>query len=191
MKSDAGRAARLFSDGARSYPSAPIFRFSELIALVRAKRLAEATRVWEDLEPTSQRDIRYGGLAAMIGLATGDLSAADRWLAGQGEEVEPAVLDLRYFVLLWKREYRRAAELAQQTASRDTSDAARWLERSGDALLLAGAPGEARSLYEQVLEREPDDWGATTRLADVFFLLGDAAREKTVRERIYGHLGEQ
>ncbi|HVT04332.1 MAG TPA: hypothetical protein VHL58_13270 [Thermoanaerobaculia bacterium] len=190
MKGDPARAASLFAAGAEKYPSAPIFRFSELIALVRAKRLEEASRLWEKLEPALQRDVRYGTLAAMIGLARGDLSAADRWLAKGVDEVESAIVDQHYFVLLWQREYRRAAELAQRAARRDPPQATQWLERSGDALLLAGAPGEARRFYEQVLVLEPDAYGATTRLADVFFLLGDAGREKTYRERIYGHLSD-
>lgn len=187
MKGDPSGAVSIFSVAAQRYPSAPIFRFSELIALVRAKRIDDAARLWEELEPPLQRDVRYGTLAAMIGLARGDLSAVDRWLAGKGHE-PGASTDLRYFVLLWQREYRRAADFAQRAARLDSADTTQWLERSGDALLLAGSPSEARVFYEQVLQREPDAWGATSRMADVFFLLGDSDREKVYREKIYGHL---
>jgi hypothetical protein len=70
----------------------------------------------------------------------------------------------------------------------DANEVTTWLERRGDALLLAGAVTEARAAYEEVLARDANASGAILRLADVHFLLGDAAREKEYRERIYGTL---
>jgi hypothetical protein len=64
-------------------------------------------------------------LAAMIGL-----------------ESEKQDDETRYFVLLWKGEFARAATLAQKNA---------WPERAGDALFLSGSPVAARPLYEQAL----------------------------------------
>jgi predicted negative regulator of RcsB-dependent stress response len=130
-------------------------------------------------------------VASMIGLARGDLSAVDRWLADREQEgTTPSAADQRFFVLLWQRDFKRAGDFARAVSKRvtDANEVTTWLERRGDALLLAGAVTEARAAYEEVLARDANASGAILRLADVHFLLGDAAREKEYRERIYGTL---
>ena len=193
MKLDAAAAASTFAKDAERFPSAPIFGISELLALVRAGKVEQASRRWTELEPLLRNDVRYGLLAAVIGRATGDLTAADRWLEQQVDEEHPAdpnamrlMTNERYFVLLWQHDFRAAADFARRMAKR--GDAVEWTERVGDALLLAGSPADARSYYEKVLESDPHSYWATTKLSDVFFMLGDAAHEKEYRERMFGAL---
>jgi len=97
-----------------------------------------------------------------------------------------------YNVLLWKGQFRQASAFAEKMAAilEASGGAADWIERSGDGLLLAGAPLEAEAAYQRVLAMDPASYGATTKLSDVYFLLGDTAREKLYREKTYGTLAE-
>ena len=90
-------------------------------------------------------------------------------------------LDERYFVMLWKGEFARAARFAEER---------KWAERTGDALFLSGAPALARKYYEQALRDEPNAYWPTVKLSDVFHLLGDTANEKVYRQKMYGRLEE-
>ena len=54
----------------------------------------------------------------------------------------------------------------------------------------SGSPGQARPLYEEALRHNPGAYWPTTKLSDVFHLLGDAAHEKEYRQRMYGKLEE-
>lgn len=180
-------AAKMFAEGERRYPRAPIFAISEVLALLRAKQTDAAMDRWSALEPLLQRDPRYGMLAALAGLTRGDLASAEQWLGRRAEESDDEnITDEYYNVLLWKSDYVRAAAFAERMAhGLGTAD---WIERAGDALLLAGDANGARRAYERVLARDPAAWGVNGKLSDVFFLLGDTAREKFYREKLYGAL---
>ena len=138
-------------------------------------------------------------LAAQIGMQRNDFSEAERWLRRPAEDqsdLTPAeqklIAEEYYFVLLWKMEYRRASVFAERTARRvgaaTDGDPSIWLERTGDALFLAGAPAEAKGFYERALERNPRAWGPNTKLSDVHFRLGNVERERHYRESVYGSL---
>jgi hypothetical protein len=101
--------------------------------------------------------------------------------AMMGLESEQQDDETRYFVLLWKGEFPRAAALAQKN---------QWPERAADALFLSGSPAAARPLYEQALAAEPNAYWPTVKLSDVAHVLGDAENERVYRERMYGALKE-
>lgn len=218
LESDPASAATRFVDAERQYPNAPIFAISELMALVRAEQHDAALKRWQELEPLLQRDPRYGMVAAVAGMSSGDMSRAEQWLeartaessqgarasaeaspteagnAGSGLVENPSTSDERliadqyYFVLLWKGDFRRAAGFAETMSKR--SPDGDWLERTGDALFLSGATAEARPIYEEALRQSPGAYWPTTKLSDVFHLLGDAANEKLYRQKMYGRLEE-
>lgn len=198
MNRDATAAAGLFASAATGNPSAPIFHIGEVQALIKAGRHADAEARWSALEPILKNDLRYGMLAAQIGMQRNDWSEAERWLRQAAEsEVTPAeqrlIVDEYYFVLLWKLEYRRAFSFAERTAQRIAAsggDPSIWLERTGDALFLDGAPAQARRFYEQALEKNPRAWGPNTKLSDVHFRLGNLERERHYREKVYGTLSD-
>jgi tetratricopeptide (TPR) repeat protein len=229
MTLEPSAAAKTFADGARRFPSAPIFALSEVLALLRARQTETAMRRWVELEPLLQNDPRYGMIAAAAGLAAGDLTAAEQWLSRRSDEMNAElakgevlrfwdqggaaategmraalpetwethwrarlVANEYYNVLLWKGQFRQASAFAERMAAvlQSSGGAADWIERSGDGLLLAGAPIEARAAYERVLALDPVSYGATTKLSDVYFLLGDTAHEKLYREKTYGTLTE-
>ncbi|HEV7243289.1 MAG TPA: hypothetical protein VGQ36_28950 [Thermoanaerobaculia bacterium] len=164
MKKDPVAAAKQFRELATQNPQAPIFAIAELAALVESEDEAGARRRWQELEPLLQHDVRYGMLAAMMGL-----------------ESEQQDDETRYFVLLWKGEFARAASLAEKNE---------WPERAADALFLSGSHVAARKLYEQALRDKPNAYWPTVKLSDVAHVLGDARNEKVYRERMYGALRE-
>ncbi|HEY0157556.1 MAG TPA: hypothetical protein VGF28_09750 [Thermoanaerobaculia bacterium] len=164
MKKDPLGAAKRFRELATRNPGAPIFALGELAALVQSEDEAGARKRWQELEPLLQDDLRYGMLAAMMGLES------DR----QDDET-------RYFVLLWKGDFANARLVAEKNE---------WPERAADALFLSGSPTAARALYEQALRAEPDAYWPTVKLSDVAHVLGDAGKERVYRERMYGALRE-
>jgi hypothetical protein len=164
MKKDPLAAAKRFRSLAAQNPRAPIFAIGELAALVQSEDEEAARRRWQELEPLLRHDVRYGMLAAMMGL-----------------ESERQDDETRYFVLLWKGELARAAALAEKN---------KWPERAADALFLSGSPAAARPLYEQALRDEPNAYWPTVKLADIAHVLGDAAKEQVYREKMYGALRE-
>lgn len=166
MASHPEEAAKRFAQERSRHPEAPIFAISELMALFRSDREAALKR-WNELEPLLQDDVRYGMIAV----------AADPSRAPE-ERLDP---DERYFVMLWKGEFARAARFAEQQ---------KWAERTGDALFLSGAPALARKYYEQALREEPNAYWPTVKLSDVFHLLGDSEKEKLYRQKMYGRLQE-
>jgi len=143
----------------KKYPNAPIFALSELKALEGDA----AVQRWRELEGVLHNDVRFGMIGAIIGTRESD-------------EQNP---ELHYFSLLWKGEYTRAAGFAEKMD---------WPEQVGDALFLSGSPSQARPYYEAALRRAPDAYWPTTKLADVFFALGDTENEKLYRQKMYGRL---
>jgi hypothetical protein len=164
LKKDPIAAAKRYRALAAENPQARIFAIGELAALVQSDDEDAARSRWQELEPLLRDDLRYGMLAAMMGLEN----------AVQDDET-------RYFVLLWKQEFSRAATLAEKNG---------WMERTADALFLAGSPAAARKLYERALQAEPGSYWPTVKLSDVAHVLGDTANEKVYRERMYGALRE-
>jgi hypothetical protein len=155
-------AAKQFRAAATNSPNAPIFALGELAALIQAGDERTAHKRWQQLEPLLGDDVRYGMLAAMMGIESG----------AQDDET-------RYFVMLWNSQFTRAATLAKKNS---------WLEREADALFLGGSPTAARARYELALKQEPNAYWPTVKLSDVAHLLGDVANEKLYRERMYGTL---
>jgi hypothetical protein len=164
LKKDPIAAAKRYRALAAQNPRAPIFAIGELAALVQSEDEEAARSRWQELEPLLRDDLRYGMLAGMMGLESDT----------QDDET-------RYFVLLWKQEFSRAATLAEKNG---------WMERTGDALFLAASPAAARKLYERALQAEPGAYWPTVKLSDVAHVLGDSANEKVYRERMYGALRE-
>lgn len=84
----------------------------------------------------------------------------------------------------------RLVELEAKGASESSGHRLRaeWLERAGDAALLAGDPALALELYDQALEVSGGEIPPQQLLkrADAHHLLGDAVGEKRLREAIYG-----
>lgn len=62
------------------------------------------------------------------------------------------------------------------------------LERQGDAAFRARDLREAKRLYEEALKAAENRDVLLLKLADVSFLMGDLATEKTLREKIFGSL---
>lgn len=164
MKKTPLAAAKRFRELATQNPHATIYPIAELAALVQSDDEHAARQRWQELEPLLQNDVRHGMLAAMMGLES----------ENQDDET-------RYFVLLWKGEFTRAATLAENRA---------WPERTGDALFLAGSPAAARKFYERALREDPKAYWPNVKLSDVAHVLGDAQNEKVYRERMYGALRE-
>ena len=164
MKENPLAAAKRFRELATQNPQAPIFAIGELAALMKSGDAEAALERWQELEPLLQHDVRYGMLAAMM-----------------GQENQQQDEETRYFVLLWNREFARAAALAEEK---------HWAERAADALFLGGSPAAARKLYEQALRDEPNAYCPTVKLSDVAHVLGDAHNERVYRERMYGALRE-
>ena len=157
--------ASQFASLAAKYPNAPVFQLSELTALARAEDHEAALKRFRDLEPLLHNDVRFGMIAAII----------------EPREAGESDPELHYFSLLWKGDFTRAAAFAEKNG---------WPELTGDALFLSGSPSQARPFYEAALKKDPDAYWPTVKLADVFFALGDTANEKSLREKIYGRLGE-
>jgi hypothetical protein len=174
MENDPPAAAQAFAELSRLHPGATIYAMSELMALTRAGDGDQMMKRWTELEPLLHDDPRYGMIAAVA-----DLDRTERWMEGRLPADDPDIAQQYYFVLLWKNDFMRAARFAEKRS---------WPERAGDALFLAGSPAEARTFYEEALRRDPNAWGANTRLSDIFFLLGDADNERRFREKMYGRL---
>lgn len=164
LNSKPQEAMRIFAKKAAENPNAPIFAISELVALARTAEHEVFLRRWNELEPLLRNDVRYGMIVALAKL-----------------DGVPENSEEHYFLLLWRKEFNRAAALAEKME---------WHELAGDAFFLAGIPTKARALYERVLRDDPTSWWAAAKLSDVHHVLGDATGERTYRERLFGALKE-
>jgi hypothetical protein len=171
MERDPAAAAKTFARLAQEHPDAPIFALSEVMALVRANEKEVAMQRWGALARRLEDDVRYGMVAATMGI-----------------ESEKQSEEIRYFVMLWKEDFARAARFAEEMAKSDKTG--EWLERAGDALFLSGAAVQARPLYETSLQCDKNAYWPTVKLSDIAFLLGDPAGERAYREKMYGALRE-
>lgn len=97
-----------------------------------------------------------------------------------------------YFVLLWRGDAVAARDFALGMAERLRADGgpwALWTERAGDAAFFRRELREAEEQYQAARAADASRSGAIDlKLADVAFLRGDLALERTLRERYYGTL---
>lgn len=183
---------------AASWPRATAYTLASIVALTRQNRWAEAEARWAAAAPALRHDIRYGWMAALLGMHRQNWDEAEAWLRVPADELavlekdreRKLIAEEYYFVLLWKSEHAAAARYAERVAARLAAigvDASWWRTRAGDAELLGGRLGAARAHYEAA-RNSANDWTITERLADIAHLEGDAERERTLRERLYGAL---
>lgn len=203
LGAEPARALGLFDGAAAAAPEARILAPSAVLAAARLKRWDEAERRLEAIPRDWRSDPRYGVLLAIVGAGRGRLEEAEAWLRSPAEGLaeggalgaaEPLVATEYYFVLLAKEDYALAQDYAQRMArrlARRPASAAPWLERAGDVALRLRRLQEARELYEGSRVLAPTALGPWLKLADVAFLEGDLATERSMREAIYGRLEER
>jgi hypothetical protein len=99
-----------------------------------------------------------------------------------------------FFVLLWKNQLPEAEQFAQRMVERYQSlriPSSKWLERLGDAAFLSGNFSAALQRYEESLKNHKSDAAVLVKLSDIHFRLGDLAKERFYREKIYGRLRQE
>src|SRR6185503_18773037 len=104
----------------------------------------DAESRWSTLAMTLRHDIRYGAMAALLGMHRENWDEAEAWLRAPAEELKAwhsqiertLIAEEYYFVLLWRKEYARASRYASRMATQLASigvDASWWRERAADA----------------------------------------------------------
>jgi len=205
---DPGRALTRF-ESASSKSRGRIYRLSTALALAALGRFVEADEILGASSAEWAGDPRYTLALAIVGAARGDLARAEEVLRRPAEELlaersappgagesersceapETKMLAEEYFVALFVNGFADAAadyaDRMIERLERSGRSAAEWSERRGDAAFAAGDWNTAIRLYEQSARTSP---GALLKLADVYLKLGDLAKEKALRERIYGSL---
>jgi len=194
QEGDAAGAQALFDRAAAAVPDAWIYRLSSVLALSLGKRFAEA-----DLRLASLADVagdpRYAAASAFVGLARGDLDAAESALRdpasrATGGTAGALVREQYFYVLLWQAQYEAARDYALRVKALAPTA---WAERAGDASFHLRDLAAARDLYAQAIAAEQDHGALRVlylKLADVAYLSGDAATERRFREHYYGALVE-
>lgn len=108
--------------------------------------------------------------------------------------LEQAVINEQYyFALLWQKRYTEALSYVDRIIARLDKQGIRsgkWLERAGDAAFYGKHYDTAVSYYGEALETDGHCDCIDLKLSDIYFLLGDAAKERQHREAVYGHLRE-
>ena len=207
-RSEPDRAAALF-ESAFARSGGRLYRLSAALALAARGRFAGADEALAEASPDWVGDTRYTLALAIVGAARGDLGRAEEILRrpaedllegsavapGQAESqrrceaLESRMLSEEYFAALLLNGFTdAAAAYADRMIARLEKagrPAAGWSEKRGDAAFFAGDFTTALRLYEAVAQASP---GALLKMADVYFELGDLAREKALRERIFGTL---
>ena len=207
-RSEPDRAAALF-ESAFARSGGRLYRLSAALALAARGRFAGADEALAEASPDWVGDTRYTLALAIVGAARGDLGRAEELLRrpaedllegsavapGQAESqrrceaLESRMLSEEYFAALLLNGFTdAAATYADRMIARLEKagrPAAGWSEKRGDAAFFAGDFTTALRLYEAVAQASP---GALLKMADVYFELGDLAREKALRERIFGTL---
>jgi hypothetical protein len=98
-----------------------------------------------------------------------------------------------YLQLVAEKRFEEAVALARERAADpQLSGAVRatWFELAADAAFFRKSRDEAAELLEQSLALDPARTTARLRQADLAFLAGDLARERRLREAIYGSLDD-
>ncbi|HKR66084.1 MAG TPA: hypothetical protein VJZ00_20300 [Thermoanaerobaculia bacterium] len=191
-------ALRELDARAKSMPRATAYALASIVAMTRLGRWDDAEDRWSALAPTLRHDIRYGTMAALLGMHRENWDEAEAWLRAPAEQLTAWHSDLErrliaeeyYFVLLWRSEHGRASKYASRMAAQLASigvDASWWRERAADAELLGGNRAEAKRLYEAARGKD-NEWSITEKLADIAYLDGDRATERALREKLYGRL---
>ena len=200
-------ALRLF-ESASGRSHGRMYRLSSAIALAALGRTADADEILAASSAEWTGDARYTLALAAVGAARGDLARAEELLRLPGERLledalpatsrdEPKRCEARenrmlaeeYFVALLLNGFSDAAATYADRMIEHLEKGGRspggWPEKRGDAAFFAGDWTTAIRLYERSAEESP---AALLKLADVYFKLGDLAKEKSLRERIYGTL---
>jgi tetratricopeptide (TPR) repeat protein len=180
-----------FDRASQLSPSAPLFRMDAVMALAQLARWDEVDRRLAAILPRWRDDPRLPATLATIGLARGDLDAAERQLREDAES--RGLMAEEYFLtLLWKGDSARAEAFAESMlAHGSASERGLWRERLGDAAFLTGNIQRARAYYEASLAGHPRPRSVWLKLSDVYFKLGDLEQERAFRERVYGSLRER
>lgn len=183
-----------------SFVSDPFEDLSEVVYYVDDIVLGADQRI------PPQRFVAPGRRKLFVAMQVEGLEAERRERLRQAQdrtqpEAEPPVASPWLDAMAGKRfaeAYREAQGRVRETRSagwdeRTTAEiVSYWLERAGDAALLDGDPALALELYDQAAA---ESGALPTRIqllkrADAYFLLGDAAAEKRLREAIYGTIDD-
>jgi hypothetical protein len=69
-------------------------------------------------------------------------------------------------------------------------ESSKWQERTADAAFYSQAYEEAIIYYQAALANENACYCNYLKLADIFYIKGDFAKEREYREKIYGRFEE-
>jgi len=191
-------AVRLFEEAASQAPEARVYAVSGVLAAAALGRWSDADQGWIRTQSQWRDDVRFGLIAALLGMARKDLDDAEIWLRPSAEgflaspgDTAGILAEQYYYVLLWRGRYTEAqlyAARAAEVVKSHGGDPALWLERRGDAYFFAGDYVLAGQSYEQAVKGSPANGRVYLKLSDVWFKLGDKDKECYYREMIYGAL---
>jgi tetratricopeptide (TPR) repeat protein len=174
-----------------------MYSLSSALALAALGRFVDADQVLVETSPEWTGDGRYTLALAIVGAARGDLARSAQLLrkpaedvpAGDCEALEWRMLSEEYFAALLLNGFTDAAgayaDRMIEHLEKGGRPSAAWLERRGDAAFFVADWATAIRHYER---SAPVSAGALLKLADVYLKLGDLAKEKALRERIFGSL---
>lgn len=174
-----------------------MYRLSAALALAALGRAVDADEALSETAPEWASDTRFTLALAIVGAARGDLARSEELLRRPAEDLraesceamESRMLSEEYFVALLLNGFTdaaaRYADGMIERLEKSGRSAAEWSEKRGDAAFFAGDWTTALRLYERIADTCP---GALLKMADVYLKLGDLAKEKVLRERIYGSL---
>src|SRR5260370_13631277 len=161
-----------------------------LAEIARGRTAAAATAL--DRLMTNPQDSRRAVLEALLLARHGDWGTAEARVAGETRAAPPSPLlaSARYHLQLWQVRFgeARAAAQEERLAAKDTHGRALWAERAGDAAFLGRDLDLAEQLYQDALRENVYPQALLGRLADIRFLRGDLAGERSLRERVYASL---
>lgn len=98
-----------------------------------------------------------------------------------------------YFALLWEQNYHDAFYYARDMMTRLQAlgfESAKWQERAADAAFYSKDYELAIEHYQSSLNIEGGCNCAHLKLADIYHIKGDSAKEREYREKIYGRFEE-
>ena len=162
------------------------------LALIAAGQIDEAEQRLASLRAAWGDDARYALALAALGMARGDMAAAEEALRDRARDTSDVRVAERYFqVLFWGGRWREAREYALGRGAglpEGRPEAAAWWERAGDAAFSLRDLDGARELYERAAPSSADERSVLLKLADVVYLTHDLDAERRYRELYYGSL---